>query len=74
MSVTLTRRCKLMKSIKNRREHIGLTQAQFASSLQVSRATVAMWRPKSHILALTCFPRLHSCSAAPSTTCTRTSQ
>ena len=43
MSVTLTRRCKLMKSIKNRREHIGLTQAQFASSLQVSRATVAMW-------------------------------
>lgn len=32
-----------MKSIKTRREGIGLTQAQFADSLNVSRATVAMW-------------------------------
>ena len=32
-----------MKSIKSRRERIGLTQAHFAESLHVSRATVAMW-------------------------------
>lgn len=32
-----------MKSIKSRRERIGLTQAHFAENLHVSRATVAMW-------------------------------
>ena len=32
-----------MLSIKTKREQIGMTQAQFADALGVSRATVAMW-------------------------------
>ncbi len=47
-----------MKSIKSRREQIGLTQAQFAENLHVSRATVAMWETEKSYPRADLLPRI----------------